>query len=1054
MSGWKIGAALCSAVAAVLLGAGLSNKSLLAQWSPASSPREELVVAAGAVRPSEGRITGGFSHAPVGKADRAEVSDELLRAKKKIERSAEGGSPDGVADLAILRLLDGRAGESVLLLEGAVQSAPGDARLWSDLSASYYARGKMRGQPWDVILGLAAAEEALALAPDLPEALFNRALGLEKVHLVSKAQESWIAARDAESDPAWGSEIQGRISAARQPSETELWHRSRSRLRAAALKGDQAAVESITGRFREAARVWVEEELLPSWAEAQAGRRDAEASRDLAVARAVGEALARGGGDTVAQDAVAVIVQAREKQRRHLVEGHRAYGRALRLYPGDVRGALAGMRDANISLTQGRSPFAAWAEFWTALCAYQLSSHPEAVATLEALQHSPVVATHAALRGRVEWMVGLVAFNKADLFGAVRAYSQALTVFEELGEPQNLASVQCRLSLVLAALGDADRAWRLQERALAALHRFRDPWRISALLEVAAYQLLRSGQPRVALAFQDEFVRLAIDQADPVTASAALQQRAETLLAVDRMDDAREDLQQAREWVEQISDIAVREVTRGDLAFREGVVLTRIDPAHAVEFLDEALRSYLRSEYRVLVVQLYLQRAIAQLRIGQAEGAEADLTSGLAELERVRSGIESRKLRASYFELARPAFEEMVLYQVGRGRCGPAFDIWERSRARTLLEAAEREEAEGPATVKSVRSALDPTTGLVEYASLEDELVVWLLRRDGVHCKRASMSARTLASLVREYRNSLIDNSEGSGKAAVRLHAAILGPVEAEIAGLSSLVVVPDRELYRVPFAALQDGRSGRYLVESSTVTMAHSAGLWLRSQLRSESFRPPVSVVTLGDPAFERESFPSLSRLAGAAEEARDIAAVYPVRELWLGVDATKSRLLHGLSSADVVHVAAHALPGSAEAPPYLLLSPEPGVWGGGALSLDTLENLAALQAQVVILSACGTGAGPLSSMEGAMSLARPFIEAGVPGVVVSLWSVEDRASRDFLVDFHRGLRKNQGAVVALRQAQLRALSSPEPSARSPKNWAAFVVVGADSSDGLNQFH
>ena len=57
-------------------------------------------------------------------------------------------------------------------------------------------------------------------------------------------------------------------------------------------------------------------------------------------------------------------------------------------------------------------------------------------------------------------------------------------------------------------------------------------------------------------------------------------------------------------------------------------------------------------------------------------------------------------------------------------------------------------------------------------------------------------------------------------------------------------------------------------------------------------------------------------------------------------------------------------------------------------------------LKADLVVLSACETGYGAYKKGEGIISLGRSFMYAGVPALVVSLWSVND-VSTSVLMQF-----------------------------------------------------
>jgi CHAT domain-containing protein len=181
---------------------------------------------------------------------------------------------------------------------------------------------------------------------------------------------------------------------------------------------------------------------------------------------------------------------------------------------------------------------------------------------------------------------------------------------------------------------------------------------------------------------------------------------------------------------------------------------------------------------------------------------------------------------------------------------------------------------------------------------------------------------------------------------------------------------------------------------------------------------------------------------LPDAEQEATEIAALYPDSELLIEADATKGRFLDAAGAHDVVHFAGHAVsnddyPGLSR----LLLA---GV-GESARSLFAHE-IAAMhfdRTRLVVLAACRTSAGRIRRGEGVFSLARPFIAAGVPTVVASLWDVDDRASRALFVAFHRALRRGEAVTDALRTAQLGALADSDAVLRSPENWASFAVIG-----------
>ena len=82
----------------------------------------------------------------------------------------------------------------------------------------------------------------------------------------------------------------------------------------------------------------------------------------------------------------------------------------------------------------------------------------------------------------------------------------------------------------------------------------------------------------------------------------------------------------------------------------------------------------------------------------------------------------------------------------------------------------------------------------------------------------------------------------------------------------------------------------------------------------------------------------------------------------------------------------------------------------------------------RLAVLSACNTGTGKLMKGEGMMNLARGFIYAGVPGIVMTLWSVEDQSSAEIVEKFYEYLEDGMAKDEALRQAKLDLINQQIP--------------------------
>src|SRR5690606_36265727 len=112
---------------------------------------------------------------------------------------------------------------------------------------------------------------------------------------------------------------------------------------------------------------------------------------------------------------------------------------------------------------------------------------------------------------------------------------------------------------------------------------------------------------------------------------------------------------------------------------------------------------------------------------------------------------------------------------------------------------------------------------------------------------------------------------------------------------------------------------------------------------------------------------------------------------------------------------------------------------YNDGIVTAFEVMNLDLWGTSLVVLSACETGLGKIENGEGVFGLQRSFMLAGAETVMISLWKVDDEATRDLMVRFYTYLASGRSMHEALRGAQLdqRALR-PDPS-----QWGGFILVG-----------
>ena len=111
-----------------------------------------------------------------------------------------------------------------------------------------------------------------------------------------------------------------------------------------------------------------------------------------------------------------------------------------------------------------------------------------------------------------------------------------------------------------------------------------------------------------------------------------------------------------------------------------------------------------------------------------------------------------------------------------------------------------------------------------------------------------------------------------------------------------------------------------------------------------------------------------------------------------------------------------------------------------GGILSANDIARLDLSNTDMVVLSACQTGQGKATS-EGLYGLQRAFKKAGVGTIVMSLWSVSDKTTSEFMTTFYERLADTHN-VWNKRKAFEEAKEIIRKKHPDPFHWAAFVML------------
>ncbi|MGL5083067.1 MAG: CHAT domain-containing protein [Microcoleaceae cyanobacterium] len=609
------------------------------------------------------------------------------------------------------------------------------------------------------------------------------------------------------------------------------------------------------------------------------------------------------------------------------------------------------------------------------------------------------------------------------------------------------------LTLAYSRLGDQPKALQFAKQSLASA-RINNPPSNNRREEIIALNrvgeaYLKTGNLEMAQLYLDKAFRISQEQQDNTGIARSLKNLGDLSSRLGKTATALEQYQQARD-------------------------LQQNDPAAQGETLN-ALGTLL-------------------LEIGQSYEASTALKLAVNRWETLRPGLTDAD-KISIAEIQAQTYRLLQHALIDLGDVEAALEISERGRARAFIELlAHRLALQGQAapsdrvqqlTVTQIQQiAQEQNATLVEYSLIGKEIYIWVIEPTGkIHFRsrplaqdskekpEVSSGIESLATLVESSRLALDIPGRGNrtddativfkespenrdrrlqdrSQKLQQLYRLLMQPIADLLPtdGKTTVIIIPQGELFLVPFAALPD-ENGTDLIEKHALLYSPAISLLaIQPPQRNPLQVGQDSALVVGNPTMPDDPATGapLEALSGAEEEAREIANLLNTQPL-IGEAATKTAVLSKLKDAAIAHFATHGLLDdfATRVPGALALTPTSDDSDSGFLTAAEILTLP-LQARLVVLSACDTGRGQITG-DGVVGLSRSFLTAGVESVIVSLWSVPDAPTAQLMTEFYRQLQKNPNRAAALRQAMLATRDSyPD----QPSSWAAFSLFSQGTED------
>ena len=980
--------------------------------------------------------------------------------------------------------------KAVNYLEQALGAAPNSAQVYADLGAALLEKGKNEiadaqadksrpesGQGMeDLSRSLQNLNRALELDHNLLEPLFNRAFVHQEMGLLPQAAEDLKNYLRKDPNSKWADEARQKLK------QIEQGQSNTSRAALDILQdflklheaSDEEAAWTTVSSYQNRTGNVVVEQLLDSYLDNTVRNRKAEADRALQLLKYVGDLEVRKVGDrfffdlarfyeTATPERQALAFKARDLMK----QSHVGWGRL------EVKQNLNLFTEARDLFEQaGDFPESRFADYWISFCHFREHDQGRSRQVLDPLLLICENRSYASLQSRGLYLLSAIQFDLNEHSKAVDFALQSVRVSERTNDSVALLNASDALIEYYRYLGNYSKSLAFIQKSLPLLGaKTLDPIQAARHNGVVALALTTIGFHDAAAGYQKESLRYAIE-----TGSTVLKANNYSFLGLinGRLKNTTEALKEAQLGLDLAQANASEPAGRGLMAFAAlqmgNVQKDAGDFEKAIPFYTQSIELYQTfPDFQTHLYQAHKGRLFCYLRLQNDELARTEISTMLALMEKYRSKISGENSRNTFFDVEHTVYDAAIEFEYSRMKDPEqAFGLLNSAQARSLLDLlnADRDvrarvqgadikfqSVSDPLTLKEIRERLPEQVQLLQYAVLEDKVLIWVISRNDFQVQEKQITRKSLNEKLLRYLNLIshapTDNDLEASASGKDLYSILVQPVASLLNKGKLLCIVPDGTLSYLPFASLISP-SGKYFLEEQTLMTSPSASVFLSCSENAKRKSEPKEerIFAVGNPRLDRKAYPDLDDLPASEKEAGEIGNLYNAKLSLVGDQATAATVKDEIEKSDVVHLALHSrIDDEVPLRSGLLLAKAPGDAAHSSASVlysYEIYNLKLPLTRLVVLSSCQSGAERNYGGEGMMSLGRAFIGAGVPLVVASLWPVDSAATKELMVSFHKHRRaESTSTVAALQEAQQDMLRHASERFRHPYYWAAFTVNG-----------
>jgi CHAT domain-containing protein/tetratricopeptide (TPR) repeat protein len=648
-----------------------------------------------------------------------------------------------------------------------------------------------------------------------------------------------------------------------------------------------------------------------------------------------------------------------------------------------------------------------------------------------------------------EQQIGSIHLARRDYALALAHFEKSLSLNESLGQRAMIVIALQNIGNVHQLEGRNDRALEYFQRSLRLAEELKEPSLIAAAHVGLSTIYLAQGKSETALASAELALALAskMQRADVLWASHNLIGQAQRVLG--RVDLARRSFDAAIEEIEKM---------RATLAGGE-------QESH--RFLEDKLAPYY-SMIELLIASNNFAEALSYAERAKARTLLDVLSSGRVNVTKAMTKEEDERERALHAQIVTLNSQ---LFQIDRkpddarstvlkAKLEKARLEYEAFQANLYTAHPELKVQRGQSRVFTIAEAgailPDNRTAILEYVVTEKNTYLFVIARvagqTAVTAYPLGLRNDEVGKATENFREQVATRDLTFETSARRLYDQLVKPAEKQLRGINKLIIVPDGQLWDLPFQALR--RDEDYVLDDFVVSYAPSLSV-LREMKTKTHAKTPEVLLALGNPDLNVNEVAQLSLLRAedfgpiqsSETEVNTLGQLYGRHhsKILVGKSATEEEAKGEAEKYRLLHFATHAVLDDRN-PMYsrIMLSRDEQREDGMLEAWELMKMN--LTAEMVVLSACQTARGRVGAGEGMIGMSWALFVAGSPTVVVSQWKVDSDRTSELMIDFHRNLVRGaarRGAMTKAEALRLAALKLRRSRYSHPFYWAGFVLIG-----------